>query len=111
MRLGEPRVVGGRALQLTRHGRYAPARSTVTVCEWPDGRIAIEYRGLVQAWTEITGRPAPAAARPASTPTPPQPHRPPSANHPWRQSYKSWAGKDRDSAAPLSSVKGTFLSS
>ncbi len=100
-----------RMFQLTQHGRYAPARSTVTVCEWADGRIAIEYRGRVQSWTEITGRPTPARPTPApAAPPPPVPRRP-RADHPWRQSYKSMAGKKGGALEPLSQFKGTFLSS
>ena len=45
-----------RALQLAPHNGYALARSTVTVCEWPDGRLAIEYRGRAISWTDVTGR-------------------------------------------------------
>ena len=63
-RLEETRTVGqdwvvryhNRALQLARQSGYAPARSTVTVCEWPDGRLAIEYRGRPMQWTEVTGQ-------------------------------------------------------
>ncbi len=44
-----------RFFQLPRQSRhYAPARSQVTVCEWEDGAIAIEYRGQALAWQEIT---------------------------------------------------------
>lgn len=65
-RLEETRVVGhdwvvryhNRALQLHRQSGQAPARSTVTVTAWEDGRLAVEYRGQPIRWTEITG-PAP----------------------------------------------------
>lgn len=96
-RLEETRTVGhdwvvryhNRALQLARQSGYAPARSTVTVCEWADGRLAIEYRGRTLPWAEVVPVPAapmavtpPAAARPprrpARTPRP-------SVDHPWRQ--------------------------
>lgn len=76
-----------RALQLTRQSGYAPARSTVAVCEWPDGRLAIEYRGRAVQWTEVTGHAAPRAAPPGPPPVPPRPAAAP-ADHPWRQGYK-----------------------
>jgi hypothetical protein len=99
-----------RSFQLRRQSHYVPARSTVIVCEWPDGRIAIEYRGRVQAWTEITGVPKPTpAARPA--PPPSAPSRPPSGDHPWRKSYKSVLVSERAPLESLASLKGTFLSS
>ena len=58
-------------LQLARQSGYAPARSTVTVCEGRDGRLAIEYRGRVMQWTEVTGPPA--RRRRARAPPPPPP--------------------------------------
>lgn len=79
-----------RALQLARQSGYAPARSTVTVCEWPDGRLAIEYRGRAMRWTEVTGQvvmaspPPPVIAPPRPAPRPTGP----AADHPWRQGYK-----------------------
>lgn len=97
-RLEDTRTVGldwvvryhNRALQLARQSGYAPARSTVTVCEWADGRLAIEYRGRAVPWTEVTGQPravvpptivapAPTVARARTT----------SADHPWRTTYKT----------------------
>jgi hypothetical protein len=98
-RLEETRAIGhdwvvryrNRALQLARQSAYAPARSRVTVCEWPDGRVAIEYRGHALPWTERT---EPDAVRSAPEPTgplpplPPSPSRPAPANHPWRQGYQ-----------------------
>jgi hypothetical protein len=94
-RLEETRVVGhdwvvryhNRALQLQRQSGHAPARSTVTIAAWEDGRLAIEYRGHPIQWTEITGqRPvARGVEAPASSSPPAQPHRRPRADHPWRQ--------------------------
>ena len=94
-RLEETRTVGqdwvvryhNRALQLARQSGYAPARSTVTVCEWPDGRLAIEYRGRVLQWTEVTGpivRTAPPRVPARSAPAPIRGPRA-GADHPWRQ--------------------------
>lgn len=99
-RLEETRTVGldwvvrydNRAFQLARQSGYAPARSTVTVCEWPDGRLAIEYRGRAMRWTEVTRLATPPAPRPAPVvrrglPRPPQPRRP-SPDHPWSRGYE-----------------------
>ena len=110
-RLEETRTVGldwvvryhNRALQLARQSGYAPARSTVTVCEWADGRLAIEYRGRAMQWTEVTG------SLPPSTPPVVSVPREGVAQattaglpHPWRQSYKTiraevplWRVEDR----------------
>lgn len=96
-RLEETRTVGqdwvvryhNRALQLARQSGYAPARSTVTVCEWPDGRLAIEYRGRAMQWSEVTG-PTAVTSVPGVTPPPPPPRsRGPraGADHPWRHTY------------------------
>ncbi len=97
-RLEETRTVGqdwvvryhNRALQLARQSGYAPARSTVTVCEWPDGRLALEYRGRAMQWTEVTAQTA-ATRVPVAAATPPSPRsRGPraGADHPWRQKYQ-----------------------
>jgi transposase len=96
-RLEQTRTVGqdwvvryhNRALPLARQSGYAPARSTVTVCEWPDGRLAIEYRGRAMSWAEVTGPtlaspPPPVTAPPRPAPRPTSP----AADHPWRQGYK-----------------------
>jgi hypothetical protein len=96
-RIEETRTVGqdwvvryrNRTLQLARQSGRAPARSTVTVCESPDGRLAIEYRGRGLPWTEVTGPPAPRVQPRPSAPTPVAAPRGPraGADHPWRQSY------------------------
>jgi hypothetical protein len=97
-RLEETRTVGqdwvvryhNRVLQLARQSGYAPARSTVTVCEWPDGRLAIEYRGRAMQWTEATGRVSSSLPPPVTT-TPSRlvPRAPrAAADHPWRQGYQ-----------------------
>jgi helix-turn-helix protein len=87
----------GRFFQLEAQSRnYAPARGKVRVCEWPDGRVDIEYRGRAVPWREI-----PAPARP--TVSPPRARkeaagvptrtiskekwRPP-ADHPWRKAIR-----------------------
>ena len=74
-----------RWLQLQKQSRsYAPVKARVTVCEWEDGRLEIEYRGQKLPWKEIGSRPIPAssAARPASR----SKNKPwiPARNHPWR---------------------------
>ena len=38
---------------------HAPAKSKVTVCEWPDGRVEIHYRGRKLSWSEIPAPPSP----------------------------------------------------
>jgi transposase len=81
-----------RHFQLPRQSRhYAPARSKVTVCEWEDGQIGIEYRGQVLSWQEITApvRRQDYTERPEKVPDPvDQPKRVktiPAAEHPWRR--------------------------
>jgi transposase len=95
--LEETRTVGedwivryhNRALQLERQSGHAPARSTVTVCEWRDGRLAIEYRGRAMKWHEWTRAPVPDGPPPRSTASPTRPHParplPFSSDHPWRR--------------------------
>jgi transposase len=74
-----------RALQLERQSGHAPAHSTVTVCEWRDGRLAIEYRGRAVKWHEWTDAPAPTPS-PSSVRAPTGPRaRRPSDDHPWRR--------------------------
>ena len=79
-----------RALQLARQSRYAPARSTVTVCEWPDGHLAIEYRGRAVPWTEVAAQPVPPPAPPPPAIVAPRltPSGGAAVDHPWRRSYK-----------------------
>jgi len=88
---------GGRFFQLEPQSRhYAPARGQVLVCEWPDGRVGIEYRGRAVPWREIAApsRPRVAEARPAieraAVPTLPVGKRKwvPAADHPWRQAIR-----------------------
>lgn len=106
--LEETRTVGedwivryhNRFLQLERQSGHAPARSTVTVCEWRDGRLAIEYRGRPMKWHEWTGLPT--VSRPAPRPAPasatmPKRRLPFSDDHPWRRSE----GDEGNPAVPL----------
>jgi transposase len=77
-----------RLLQLERRGRhYPPARSTVRVCEYEDGHLDVWYRGQRVPWTAVAGRSVTAAPRPASRAITGLP-RPPTADHPWRRSYR-----------------------
>ena len=79
--------------RLTQSQNYAPARGRVLVCEGPDGRVEIEYRGHTVPWREIAGplRASRPEARPgakgAAVPTVPIPKRKwvPPPDHPWRQ--------------------------
>jgi len=84
----------GRFFQLEPQSRnYAPARGKVVVCEWPEGRVEIEYRGRAVPWREI---PAPVrasapearpAVEPILAPMPAVAKRKwvPPPDHPWRQ--------------------------
>lgn len=91
--LEETRTVGddwivryhNRLLQLERQSGHAPARSTVTVCEWRDGRLTVEYRGRAMHWHEWT---ADVSSAPVSVAVPrpaPARRRPCSADHPWQR--------------------------
>ena len=67
---------------------YAPAKSKVTVCEWEDGTMEIQYRGRKLTHHEIEERPqkpAVIAAKRRQRIEPPAAHMP---NHPWRRSYQ-----------------------
>jgi hypothetical protein len=101
-RLEETRVLGNdwvvrydnRFLQVERQSAYAPARSHVQVCEWRDGRLAIEYRGSPVKWRELPGPPIPVVAPPLA----PKPRVPavlpgytrPSIDHVWRRRDEEW---------------------
>ncbi len=89
-----------RFFQLAAQSRnYAPARGKVVVCEWPDGRVEVEYRSHAVPWREIPApaRPSLPEARPvvkrAPVPTPPIARRKwvPPADHPWRQAARRGA--------------------
>jgi hypothetical protein len=69
---------------------YAPARGRVVVCEWPQGRVDIEYRGHVVPWREIAAPAPPPVAERTRVPTPPRAKRKwvPPADHPWRQTMR-----------------------
>lgn len=100
-----------RYFQLRRAHRYVPACSTVTIGEGRDGRVTIEYRGRRQVWTELSGPPVhPPPRGPVASPPAPVKVRPPSADHPWRRSYKSMLTKAPSPSAGTE-LKGTFLSS
>ena len=69
---------------------YAPARGQVVVCEWPDGRLEIEYRGRAVRWREIAAPAKPRVAEQGGMPTPPRAKRKwvPPADHPWREAAR-----------------------
>jgi len=50
---------------------YAPARGKVLVCEWPDGRVDIEYGGRPVPWREVPApvRATAAGVKPSAKPT------------------------------------------
>ena|SRR5215470_11711561 len=72
-----------------RSENYAPARGQVLVCEWPDGRLDIEYRGRAVPWREIAAPSRPVAEH-TRVLTPPRAKRKwvPPADHPWRQAAR-----------------------
>lgn len=79
---------GNRFLQVNRQGNHqAPAKGKVVVCEWPDGRLEIRYRGLKLRWEEIAERPQPAEVKPTHKVAIPYGGTPPTASHPWKQRY------------------------
>ena len=103
-----------RLFQLARQSGYAPARSTVTVCEWPDGHVAIEYRGRPMQVQEVVGRVRTAAPPPTPSPvtsSPPTRSSVPRPNHPWRKGYHDMKVPYTPDAPRLEDLKGTFLSS
>jgi hypothetical protein len=67
-----------------RSENYAPARGQVLVCQWPDGRLDIEYRGRAVRWREIAAPTRPPVAERTRVPTPPRAKRKwmPPADHP-----------------------------
>ena len=83
---------------------YAPARGRVVVCEWPEGRVEIEYRGRAVPWREIAApvRASVPEAQPAMEPTqapmsaPAQRKWVPPPDHPWRQAAR-WGAERRAS--------------
>jgi hypothetical protein len=86
---------GNRFFQLEpRSEHYAPARGRVVVCEWPEGRVAIEYRGHTVPWREIPAREGPRSAEvkrirersPVPTAQIVKRRWVPPADHPWRRS-------------------------
>jgi transposase len=122
-RLEERRTVGhdwvvryhNRLFQIERQTALPPARSTVLVYEDQAGMIEIRYRDRPVRWTEIapatrTVAPERVAAAPRSVP-PARGPRPPSADHPWHQSYKRLRAKGKTPIASVTALKGTFLSS
>lgn len=89
--LGQDWVVRhqNRLFQVMRESRYAPARSKVAVCEWPDGRVEIRYRGKRLRYEEIAERAERQGegvnqVKRVRRRVPP----PPKADHPWRRGYE-----------------------
>lgn len=120
-RLETERVIGNdwvvryqnRYFQVKHAGRqYAPAKSKVQVCEWEDGRLEIRYRGQKMQWDELAERPQPSRAARAERKSRPYGGTPPTASHPWKQSYQGmkvhrppaapsvWTGQAGASASP-----------
>jgi len=87
-----------RYFQLQAQSRhYAPARGKVTVCEWEDGSIAIEYRGQEVPWKEIGApqkgqsyvRPAEKAPATAQRFRPERVQKIAATEHPWKLQKKN----------------------
>ena len=83
---------------------YAPARGKVEVCEWPEGRVDIEYRGRAVPWREIAAPARPRVAERTGVPAPPLAKRKwvPPADHPWRQAIRREVERRAAVAAPSS---------
>jgi transposase len=89
---------------------YAPAKSKVTICEWEDGTMEIQYRGRKLVWHEIQERPGKtevARVRRRRGFTPAAAHMP---NHPWRRSYQDMQarGSPRAGAGPRISMGSSY---
>ena len=80
---------------------YAPARSKVTVCEWEDGTIEIEYRGQNLRWEEIAAAPM-RQAKPPVQAVQRRARYIPGPDHPWRRPWRQASGPvvKQDPAAP-----------
>ncbi len=83
---------------------YAPARGQVEVCEWPEGRVEIEYRGHAVPWREIG---ASVRARLRETPRAEVPVLSmarrkwvPAADHPWREAARRAAERKASRGVP-----------
>jgi hypothetical protein len=93
--------------------RYAPAKATVKVCVWEDGRLEIHYRGQALPWQEI--------AAPASTPVPKPDgvkansakRKPPvpGADHPWRGDYRKMRPWSKTGPSPWPNLSGVVSAS
>jgi hypothetical protein len=68
-------------------GSHAPAKSSVLVFEWEDGRMEIHYRGQKLKWHEIATRPTKPEAVEAERRRPAAPSAP-MPEHPWRKRYQ-----------------------
>ena len=62
-------------------------KGKVAVCEWPDGRLEIRYRGQKVLWEEIAERPQRAEVEQPRKLAIPYGGTPPTASHPWKQRY------------------------
>ena len=96
-RLETERVLGNdwvvrndnRFYQVERQSRnHAPAKSTVTVCEWEDGTVEIHYRGQKLRWHEIEERPVQSTGIEQRRRKHPRLPPAPLLDHPWRKRYQ-----------------------
>jgi transposase len=99
---------------------YAPARGQGVVCEWPDGRVEIEYRGQAVPWREIAAPTRPRVAEPTYVLTPPL-AKPaswvgsrkwmPLADHPWRQAIRREVERRASAGATVATSSSLALPS
>jgi transposase len=96
---------------------YAPARGQVMVCEWPEGRVDIEYRGHAVRSREIPApcRPGVPEARPVKERTT-VPARAvvrrkwvPPADHPWREAARRAAERKASRGVPAAAQSSLAL--
>ena len=93
----------GRLLQIQKQsGFYPPAQGKVTVSEWRDGSLHVEYRGQQVAWRELGELPLrepkqkpPARVRKRYVPGP---------DHPWRKPL--WGGAHTAQAGRVGGIGG-----
>src|ERR1700694_5278908 len=92
--------------------RYAPAKTTVKVCAWEDGRLDIRYRDQALPWKEIAAVARTPAPKPNVVEAKSAKRKPPipGADHPWRRDYRKmrpW----RTAPSPVLTLSGAASAS
>jgi hypothetical protein len=80
---------------------HAPARSTVTVCEWEDGTVEIQYRGRKLAWRQIEERPQRVAVKPLNAVMQTVQPATPAPEHPWKKGYRAMKAWPASAPEPI----------